>query len=103
VAVPFYQEEQWDQLKQQAVDPEHVEGSHGEWLAKLRRVEVDMKRIGVLIRTFDVDVDQLERYCAENGWDNTREARSKFATELMRARQLAAADEADEDDDDLDG
>jgi len=98
--VPFYQEGQWDRLRALAADPEHVESSHGEWLSKLRRVEVDMKRIGVLIRTVDVDVEQLQRFCDENGLPNDRETRSRFAQELMRARQLSADD--DEDDDDLD-
>ena len=92
VAVPFFKEDQWDRLKQTAADPQHVEASHGEWLTKLRRVEVDMKRIGVLLRTVDVDLDELSRYLAENALPNTRENRAKFAVDLLRERQLDEGD-----------
>lgn len=100
MAVPFFQEDQWDRLKQIAADPQHVEASHGEWLAKLRRVEVDMKRIGVLLRTVDVDLDELKRFCDENAIPNTRENRAKFASELLRERQLDEEDEGELGEDD---
>jgi hypothetical protein len=103
VAVPFFQEAQWDRLRQVAADPEHVEASHGEWLAKLRRVEVDMKRIGVLLRTVDVDLDELTRFCNENALPNTRENRAKFAMALLRERQLDDGDDDDVGDDDDEG
>ena len=95
--MPFYQPEQWDRLKETASDPEFIEASHGEWLTRLRRVEADMKRIGVLVRTVDVDVEEMAGYCEQEGIPNTREFRSQYAAELLRQRQLAEAAERELD------
>ena len=96
--MPYYQPDAWDRLKATAADPEFVENSHGEWLAKLRRCEADMKRIGVLVKTVDVDVDELARYCDSQAIPNTREMRTRYAAELLRQRQLAEAEAAEDDD-----
>jgi hypothetical protein len=98
VGVPFYQPEQWGRLKEIVADPDTVEESHGAWLTRFRKCEADMKRIGVLVKSVYVDVDDLASHCEQRGVSCTREYRAQYAAELFRQAQIRAREEEEYDD-----
>jgi hypothetical protein len=83
VGVAWYRPEQWSLLRALAADPDKLEQTHAEWLALATKSMADLQKVGVLLEKFDVDVQELARWCEQKGLPLDGGARARFVTEKM--------------------
>ena len=85
LGIAWFRPEQWDLLREVAVDADVLEPTHAEWEKLARQTIKDLAKQGVLARRVDVDVQRLQAWCAEHHRPLDASARAAYATERLRA------------------
>jgi hypothetical protein len=84
VAVAWYDDVQWAQLKQVAVDADNLDESYEAWLRNAERLERELRQKGIEIRRVDVKVESLIAWCQSNNKPINGKSRAEFAAETAR-------------------
>ena len=84
LGIAWFRPEQWEQLREVAVDADILEQTHDEWEKLARRTIKDLARQGILARRVDVDLQRLQAWCAEHQRPLDASARAAYASERLR-------------------
>jgi hypothetical protein len=82
IGIGFYRREQWQRLRETAVDAHLLEASYDDWIEVLDSAVTKITDRGLEPRLIEVDVNTLLAYCKQQGIPNNAEARSKFIAKL---------------------
>ena len=86
VGVAWYDEAEWQRLRDVAADPGTLEPTYAEWLEVFEKSLRDLAAGGVVAERVDVRVAELQQWCEQEGHRLDGSARSDFAAELLRRR-----------------
>jgi trans-aconitate methyltransferase len=78
VGIGFYKSEQWQKLRDTAVDADILEPTYDEWLQVLDSSIEKIRSHGLEPELVDVDVEDLLTFCKIRGLPNTGKTRAKF-------------------------
>ena len=84
VGVAWYKPEHWALLKAYAVDSNELEDTFPEWLEMANRSYKMMEDEGLSLRKVVVDVDALFEWCKKKNIPLNGEARSEYASVLLK-------------------
>ena len=84
LGIAWFRPEQWELLREVAVDADVLESTHAEWETLARRTIKDLAQQGILARRIDVDVERLQAWCAEHQRPLDASARAAYASERLR-------------------
>lgn len=91
VAVTWYTEESWAEVKAGAVDPECFEDSYAKWKAMAVLARRDFQRSGVRALECHIVPDEFFAWCAEHARENDSTARAEYVSEKLSASFDAGA------------
>jgi hypothetical protein len=80
VAVTWYTEETWAQVKASATDPECFEDSFTKWEATAVKARREFQRSGVRAIECRIVPEELLEWCAQNSQVNNSTARAEFVS-----------------------
>jgi hypothetical protein len=84
VGIAWYRPEQWQRLREVAIDIDDVEETHAEWLGTANNIIDDMEHHGIVVRKVDVDVEELVTWCIKKGLPLDAKARASFAVHKLQ-------------------
>jgi hypothetical protein len=82
--IAWFRRDQWSLLRSLAADPDKLEQSHSEWIRHAEKAIKTLKKQGVSARKVDVEVNALQRWCAEQGRPLDGAARAAYAAAHLR-------------------
>ena len=83
VAIVWYRAEQWQRIRDIAVDSDDFENSYVEWLQLAEEKARELKGRGLRVEKVDLDSEKLILWCNERGLENDAKARSLYAAERL--------------------
>jgi hypothetical protein len=83
IAVAVYLPEQYARLLATAEDASNLEPSWQEWYTVFQETRSKMAELGMDLIEVTVDLDALEKYCHEQGLNNTSGTRAQYAAHLL--------------------
>lgn len=83
IAVAVYLPEQYARLLATAEDASDLEPTWQEWHTVFQETRQKMAELGMDLIEVTVDLDALEKYCQEQGLNNTSGTRAQYAAHLL--------------------
>lgn len=83
----WYEADEWEKLKQTAVDSEILDDSYEEWKSNANSAIKTFKAQGLEITKIAMRMDEFNAWCLENNSENNSEARSSYAAKKLRERK----------------
>jgi hypothetical protein len=91
VAVTWYTEETWAQVKATAIDPECFEDSFTKWEATAVKARREFQRSGVRAIECQIIPEEFIDWCALNNQENNSTSRAEFVSaKLSEALEIKA-------------
>jgi len=91
VAVTWYTEETWTQVKASAIDPECFEASFQQWEATAVKARREFQRSGVRAIECQIIPEEFFEWCTQNSQENNSTSRAEFVSaKLSEALQTKA-------------
>ena len=87
IAFCWYEPEEWEKLKQTAVDASKLDDSYEEWRTNANSAIREIRVQGHIIRKISIKMDELNRWCQKNNLENISQTRSQYAVEKLRKRR----------------
>ena len=84
IGIAWYKPEQWQRLLDISADRDNLEDSWAEWARNAEATMRRMSRMGMQLEKVDVDVEDLLRWCQEQGYAVDGEARAAYTAEKVR-------------------
>lgn len=84
LAMCWYNEEQWNILKQ--LEPDALDDSFETWRKNANRALQEMTQAGHNIKKVSVKIDVFLRWCEERGVESNAESRSAYAAWKLQNR-----------------
>ena len=84
IGVAWYRKEQWGDLLGVSEDRDKLEATYGEWLIEANLALRRMRQSGMDIRKVDVDVEELVRWCREQGRPVNAASRAYYVAERVK-------------------
>ncbi len=81
VGIAFYKREQWQRLRDTAVDSDILETAYDSWLDVLDSSVERIRAHGLEPELIEVDIEELLAFCKAGGLANTAGTRAKFIAE----------------------
>lgn len=78
VNLAYYRERDWDRLLSIVYDRESMHNTWHEWHQSFNKTKKELKLTGLTVNEFEVNLDELIKYCFENGMLIDGKARSQF-------------------------
>ena len=91
MAVAVYLPEQYPRLLATAADASDLEATWQEWHEVLQETKQKMAGLGLHLIEVIVDLDALEKYCQEQGLENTSSTRAQYAAHLLSEQHQSQA------------
>jgi hypothetical protein len=85
-AIAWYREDQWDRLREISEDRDQLDDTYAEWVVKAERVMKHLAAQGVSIEKVEIDLEDLQRWCAAQGIPVDSRARASYAAEKANGR-----------------
>jgi hypothetical protein len=79
MAIATYPEDQWDKLRASAADRDSMDETWEKWNAGIEEVIASLESRGHAYVCVQLDVEEIEEYCKEQGVPNDSKARSALA------------------------
>jgi len=83
IAIVWYRPEQWQRVRDIAVDSDEFENSYVEWLQVAEEEARELKGRGLRVEKVDLDSEKLILWCNERGLENDAKARSFYAAQRL--------------------
>jgi len=83
----WYKEEQWERLKEIAVDPESIEDSYAEWKKKADKAIIAFRNSGINVKKISVDTEALLLWANEHERPLDGDARAEYAAFRLKERE----------------
>ncbi len=87
IAFCWYEADEWEKLKQTAVDSETLDDSYEEWKSGANNAISELTAQGLKINKIAMRMDEFIFWCQENNSVNNSEARSSYAAKKLQARK----------------
>lgn len=87
VAFCWYEQSEWETLKQTAADKEILDDTYAEWKSNANKAIAELRADGHQIQKIKVKMEQLEAWCADQGVENKANARTEYAIHEAKLRQ----------------
>lgn len=84
-AIAWYTPQQWRLLKRKAVDAHLLDSSYQQWLEEAEKLIARLQLENQEFAKCFVDVEELEKWCCEEGLPLDGAARSRFVAETARS------------------
>ena len=84
MGIAWYKPEQWQRLLDISADREHLEDNWAEWAGNAEATIRRMSRMGMQLEKVDIDVEDLLRWCHEQGYAVDGQARAAYTSEKVR-------------------
>ncbi len=91
VGVAWYRADQWIRLREVSVDGEMIEEEFLDWLENAENQLQEYERAGLPGQRVPVDVDELVKWCKDNGMVIDGNARSQFVSEKLSRQGMLGA------------
>ena len=78
-AIATYNPAQWKTLIETAADSDRLEDTWEEWQANKEKLTMELRARGLSFVEIELDVDEINRFCAEEGIPNDGHARARLA------------------------
>jgi hypothetical protein len=85
--VAWYRREQWERLLEIASDREQLEDTFDEWQELAEETLRKLTKEGLTPRKVEVDVEELLKWCQEQGLPVDGKARSQFAVLKLQEQE----------------
>jgi hypothetical protein len=95
-AIAWYRADQWDRLREISADRDQLDETYAEWVVKAQGVLDHLAGEGLSIDKVEIDLDDLQRWCAERGIPINGQARASYAAEKAREREQGHPPASDE-------
>ncbi len=82
--IAWYRREQWQRLRQISADVEFLEETYEEWLKEATKALGELEKAGVSVTKVDVDVEELLKWCKDQGIAVDGGSRSRFVADKVR-------------------
>ena len=92
IGFAWYNEAQWNRLREVSIDRSQLEMTHNEWLQSAEQKYIGLKLEGFNIVKINVDVDALVKWCREHKLPLNGDSRSRYAMAMVQ--QLGEAGES---------
>lgn len=89
VGIGWYNPEQWQRLREVAVDREDLHDTYAEWETELNEAIQHLEAVGMSPLKIEVNVDELVEWCAAQQQKLDGEARSRFIAGKTRDLNLS--------------
>jgi len=86
IGVAWYRPDQWDIMRNIAVDRDQLEDTYAEWLADAERAAKQLQQQGLRVIKVDVEIADLMLWCESQRIPLDGKARSNYAA--FRVQQL---------------
>jgi hypothetical protein len=91
MAIATYREDQWDRLRASAADRDSMDETWEKWNEGIEKVIANLESQGHTYVCVQLDVQEIEEYCKEQGVPNDSKARSALAIlKTERSRNVSA-------------
>ncbi len=87
IAVAVYRPEHYARLLATAEDASDLEPTWQEWHTVYQETRQKMAALGMDLIEVTVDLDDLEKYCQEQGLKNTSGTRAQYAAHVLSEQQ----------------
>ena len=87
LALAWYRPDQWTLLHAVSTDSEQLEEQYAEWLEYAEQEFKKLQSEGFRVVKLDVDVNDIIRWCTEQGRPLDGNARAEYATRKLREQQ----------------
>jgi hypothetical protein len=84
--IAIYRQDQWETLLAAAADRDSLEKTWEKWKAGIEKVIVALKKAGIPFVLIPLDVEEIARYCKEQGVPNDLKAR--YDLMILKARHI---------------
>jgi hypothetical protein len=81
MAIATYREDQWDRLRASAADRDSMDETWEKWNAGIEEVIANLESQGHAYVCVQLDVEEIEEYCKEQGVPNDSRARSALVSD----------------------
>jgi hypothetical protein len=88
LAIAWFNETEWQKLKEVADDKDALDETYDEWLVGIERQERQLHDAGHHAHRISLDVDKLVRWCKARNRPLNGEARSSYAAAIAQRGQL---------------
>jgi hypothetical protein len=85
-AIATYRPDQWDTLRAVAADRDSLDETWEKWNARIEQLIAGFEAKGLAYVCVQLDVEEIEQYCKEEGIPNDSKARSKLA--ILKAEKI---------------
>ena len=82
--IGWYRRDQWTRLRELASDADKLEESYDDWLAGSQKTLIQMRLAGVRAQCVGIDLDELARWCRDEGRALDSAARAAFVASQLR-------------------
>ena len=82
VNIAYYRAEDWLRLRSIIDDKDSFHDSWSSWKQEYEKVRRGLKSQGFIVNEVVVDLDELIRFCFQNGIKNDGQARSRFVSQI---------------------
>jgi len=82
----WYRAEQWDRLREVAVDRDKLAETHAEWVASAEESLREMRKRGIHADKVEVDVEELLTWCKARDLKVDSGARAQYAAKMLHQR-----------------
>ncbi len=78
VKIAYYRQQDWNRLLAIISDREDMYDTWQEWYESFKRTKKQLSKNGLIVQEFEVDLDELIKFCFQNGMLIDGKARSQF-------------------------
>ena len=86
VSLCWYQPEEWEKLKQCAIDTDTLDDTYKDWKKNANEMIQFVRSTGRTVCKINVTVEKLNAWCLAEGMENNSAGRSRYAAEMARKR-----------------
>jgi hypothetical protein len=86
VGIAWYQQAQWNLLRQLDSNPEALDERYEDWLASANRTVATLRGEGLIVEEVPIDVEVVAKWAAKRGLPFNGEARSSYVADLLQQR-----------------
>jgi hypothetical protein len=86
VGITWWREHDWPRVKDLFPDAGELHNTYAEWLKSAENTVKELKRRGVAVEQFALDIDDFLAWCLVHERQRDAQARSEYVTEKLRLK-----------------
>ena len=86
IVLCWYQPDEWEALKQHAVDKEILDDSYEDWRSNANKAIAEIQSQGKQVQKISINIERLLAWCEQEGMENTSATRTQYAIAVAKER-----------------